>query len=138
MLQKACRKVMGRIEDKEMELRQDIQPDFHYKGDARLLEKVFSNVLDNAVAYSPRGAVVTVTLQDGILSVENSGIHIEKEDLKRLFTPFYRVDKSRNRNSGGSGLGLYITKMILDHHGISCSIENTENGVRFTAVFWSN
>ena len=134
MLQKACRKVMGRIEDKEMELRQDIQPDFHYEGDARLLEKVFSNVLDNAVAYSPRGAVVTVTLQDGVLSVENSGIHIEQEDLERLFTPFYRVDKSRNRNSGGSGLGLYITKMILDHHGISCSMENTENGVRFTAV----
>ena len=80
-----------------MKLHQDIQPDFHYKGDARLLEKVFSNVLDNAVAYSPRGAVVTVTLQDGVLSVENSGIHIEQEDLERLFTPFYRVDKSRNR-----------------------------------------
>ena len=136
MLQKACRKVMGRIEDKEMKLHQDIQPDFHYKGDARLLEKVFSNVLDNAVAYSPCGAVVTVTLQDGVLSVENSGIHIEQEDLERLFTPFYRVDKSRNRNSGGSGLGLYITKMILDHHGISCSMENTENGVRFTAFLW--
>ena len=135
MLQKACRKVMGRIEDKEMELCQDIQPDFHYEGDARLMEKVFANVLDNAVAYSPRGAVVTVTLQDGVLSVENSGIHIEQEDLERLFTPFYRVDKSRNRNSGGSGLGLYITKMILDHHGISCNMENTENGVRFAAVF---
>ena len=99
------------------------------------MEKVFSNVLDNAVAYSPRGAVVTVTLQDGVLSVENSGIHIEQEDLERLFTPFYRVDKSRNRNSGGSGLGLYITKMILDHHGVSCNMENTENGVRFAAVF---
>ena len=135
MLQKACRKVMGRIEDKGMELWQDIQPDFHYAGDARLLEKVFSNVLDNAVAYSPHGAAVTVALREGVLSVENSGIHIEQEDLGRLFTPFYRVDKSRNRNSGGSGLGLYITKMILDHHGISCNMENTENGVRFTAAF---
>ena len=134
MLQKACRKVMGRIEDKGMELRQDIQPDFHYAGDARLLEKVFSNVLDNAVAYSPHGAAVTVALREGVLSVENSGIHIEQEDLERLFTPFYRVDKSRNRNSGGSGLGLYITKMILDHHGVSCNMENTENGVMFTAV----
>ena len=66
--------------------------------------------------------------------MENSGIHIEQEDLERLFTPFYRVDKSRNRNSGGSGLGLYITKMILDHHGVSCNMENTENGVMFTAV----
>ena len=119
-----------------MELCQNIQPDFHYKGDARLLEKVFSNVLDNAVAYSPRGAVVTVTLQDGVLSVENSGIHIEQEDLERLFTPFYRVDKSRNRNSGGSGLGLYITKTILDHHEIIYNMVNTENGVKFTAFLW--
>ncbi|MFR3140814.1 MAG: sensor histidine kinase [Lacrimispora saccharolytica] len=99
------------------------------------MEKVFSNVLDNAVVYSPRGAAITVALREGVLSVENSGIHIEQEDLGRLFTPFYRVDKSRNRNSGGSGLGLYITKMILDHHGISCNMENTENGVRFTAAF---
>ena len=64
------------------------------------------------------------------------GIHIAEEDLERIFTPFYRVDKSRNRNSGGSGLGLYITKTILDHHGIQHSMVNTENGVKFTAFLW--
>lgn len=135
MVQKACRQVMGRIEDKEMELRLDIQPDIHYEGDGRLLEKVFSNVIGNAVAYSPVGATVTVSLQDGVFSMENSGVHIAEEDLKQIFTPFYRVDKSRNRNSGGSGLGLYIVKTILDHHGIAYNMENTEDGVRFTAVF---
>ena len=118
-----------------MELRLAIQPDYHYSGDERLLEKVFSNVLSNAVAYSPMGATVTVALQDGIFSVENTGVHIEEKDLAHLFTPFYRVDKSRNRNSGGSGLGLYIVKTILDHHDVAYSMENTENGVRFTAVF---
>ena len=56
--------------------------------------------------------------------------------MERIFTPFYRVDKSRNRNSGGSGLGLYITKTILDHHGIQHSMVNTENGVKFTAFLW--
>ena len=50
--------------------------------------------------------------------------------------PFYRVDKSRNRNSGGSGLGLYITKTILDHHKIVYNMVNTENGVKFTAFLW--
>ena len=65
--------------------------------------------------------------------MENSGVHIAEEDLARIFTPFYRVDKSRSRNSGGSGLGLYITKTILDHHGIRCAISNTETGVLFTA-----
>ena len=133
MLQKVCQQFRGRMEDKEMELHMDIQPAFHYAGDGRLMEKVFTNVIGNAVAYSPVGATVTVSLQNGIFFVENSGIHIAEEDLKRIFTPFYRVDKSRNRNSGGSGLGLYITKTILDHHGIQHGMANTEDGVRFTA-----
>ena len=133
MLRKVCQQFRGRMEDKEMELRMDIQPAFHYAGDGRLIEKVFTNVIGNAVAYSPVGATVTVSLQNGIFFVENSGIHIDEEDLKQIFTPFYRVDKSRNRNSGGSGLGLYITKTILDHHGIQHSMVNTEDGVRFTA-----
>ena len=133
MLRKVCQQFRGRMEDKEMELRMDIQPAFHYAGDGRLMEKVFTNVVGNAVAYSPVGATVTVSLQNGIFFVENSGIHIAEEDLKQIFTPFYRVDKSRNRNSGGSGLGLYITKTILDHHGIQHSMVNTEDGVRFTA-----
>ena len=135
MVEKACQKFRGRMEDKGMELRLNIQPDFHYEGNGQLIEKVFSNVLSNAVTYSPMGAAVTVSLQDGVFSVENTGVHIEEEDLAQLFTPFYRIDKSRNRNSGGSGLGLYIVKIILDHHEVSYSMENTENGVQFTAVF---
>jgi signal transduction histidine kinase len=51
---------------------------------------------------------------------------------KRMTT----LDKSRNRNSGGSGLGLYITKTILDHHEIIHNMVNTENGVKFTAFLW--
>ena len=93
-------------------------------------------MIGNAVVYSPVGAIVTVSLQNGIFFVENTGVHIAEEDLERIFTPFYRVDKSRNRNSGGSGLGLYITKTILDHHGIQHSMVNTENGVKFTAFLW--
>ena len=133
MLRKVCQQFRGRMEDKQMELRMDIQPEYHYPGDLRLMEKVFTNVLGNAVTYSPAGAVIAVTLKDGVFSVENTGVHIAGEDLERIFTPFYRVDKSRSRNSGGSGLGLYITKTILDHHGIQHSMVNTEDGVRFTA-----
>ncbi|HJB16398.1 MAG TPA: HAMP domain-containing histidine kinase [Candidatus Blautia excrementipullorum] len=135
MLARSCREIKGRMEDRGMELHTDIEPDFHYQGDGRLLDKVFSNVLGNAVSYSPEGAAVAVSLQNGVFQVENTGVHIEEEDLKRIFMPFYRVEKSRSRNTGGSGLGLYITKMILEHHGVACTMENTENGVRFTAVF---
>ena len=136
MLRKVCQQFRGRMEDKQIELRMDIQPEYHYQGDRRLMEKVFTNVIGNAVAYSPAGAVITVIQKDEVFSVENTGVHIAEEDLERIFTPFYRVDKSRNRNSGGSGLGLYITKTILDHHEIIHNIVNTENGVKFTAFLW--
>ena len=135
MLRKVCQQFRGRMEDKQIELRMDIQPEYHYQGDRRLMEKVFTNVIGNAVAYSPVGAVITVTQKNEVFSVENTGVHIAEEDLERIFTPFYRVDKSRNRNSGGSGLGLYITKTILDHHEIIHNMVNTENGVKFTAIF---
>ncbi len=133
ILQKVCRQFCGRMEDKQIQLHMDIQPGYHCQGDRRLMEKVFTNVIGNAVSYSPVGSVITVTQKDDVFSVENTGVHIAGEDLERIFTPFYRVDKSRNRNSGGSGLGLYITKTILDHHGIQHNLVNTEDGVRFTA-----
>ena len=136
MLRKVCQQFRGRMEDKQIELRMDIQPGYHYQGDRRLMEKVFTNVIGNAVTYSPVGAVITVTQKDEVFSVENTGVHIAEEDLERIFTPFYRVDKSRNRNSGGSGLGLYITKTILDHHEIVYNMVNTKNGVKFTAFLW--
>lgn len=133
MLQSVCRQFLGPMEDKRIRLCTDIRPGVRLQGDPQLMEKVFTNVIGNAVAYSPPGAVITVTQTEGRFSVENSGVHIAEEDLARIFTPFYRVDKSRSRNSGGSGLGLYITKTILDHHGIRCAISNTETGVLFTA-----
>ena len=133
LLLSVCRKFLGPMEDKQIALTLAIQPGVHCRGDLRLLEKAFDNVLSNAVAYSPAGARITVRLQEGVCTIENTGIQIAEEDLARLFTPFYRVDKSRSRNIGGSGLGLYITKTILDRHGIRHTLANTENGVKFTA-----
>ena len=133
MVQAVCRRFAGRAGDKRMRFSADIRPGVRVRGDQRLLEKVFTNVIGNAVAYSPAGADVRVELQPDRFFVENTGVHIAAEELERVFTPFYRVDKSRNRNHGGSGLGLYITKTILDRHGIRHSLENTPDGVRFTA-----
>lgn len=64
----------------------------------------------------------------------NGGATIPDEDISALFTPFYRAEKSRNRKSGGSGLGLYIVKTIFDLHGFDCKIENCDSGVRFTVA----
>ncbi|MEA5066017.1 MAG: ATP-binding protein, partial [Eubacteriales bacterium] len=105
------------------------------QGDEALLSKVVSNVLNNAMLYSPPGASILIEAGDLSLSVENTGVSIPEESLAQLFTPLYRVEQSRNRNSGGSGLGLYLVKVILNLHGATCRIENTERGVRFWAGF---
>ena len=68
--------------------------------------------------------------------VENTGVTIPKDELSEIFNAFYRVDKSRNRKTGGTGLGLYIVKTILDkHENINYSIESKENSVIFKIKF---
>lgn len=132
---KCCEKVQGVVEDKEMKMQLNIWPNVHFLGDKYLLEKVFSNIIGNAVVYSPAGATVNVYLGRSFFSVENTGVHIDKNDLEQIFIPFYRIDKSRNRNTGGSGLGLYIVKTVLEHHHLPYYIENTKSGVRFCIKF---
>ena len=67
--------------------------------------------------------------------LENTGVHIPDSELPKLFDAFYRVEHSRNKRTGGSGLGLYIVKTILEQHQAKYSIENTKRGVLFTIQF---
>lgn len=116
-----------------------IVPGLISSGDEAMLNTAIANLLSNAVFYSPRGAAISVSLQsDGkrqVLTIINSRSSIPEEDLPHLFEAFYRVESSRNRESGGSGLGLYLVKMILDRHGASCEIRNEDNHVRATVIF---
>ena len=116
-----------------------LTPGILVTGDASLLEKAVGNLLSNASLYSPEGAEIQVWCgwMDGrpALTVENTPAHIREAALPHLFEAFYREEGSRNRGTGGSGLGLYLVKMILDRHGADCTIENTENGVRAVVRF---
>ena len=134
IIKKAYRKYQGIAEDKGIEIITDIQDNYEFIGDERLLENAISNIISNAVMYSPKEEKIFIEFIDKYIKIENTGIHIEKEDLKQLFNPFFRVDKARSRNTGGSGLGLYITKTIFDYHNISYKVENTKRGVLFTIV----
>ena len=104
-------------------------------GNASLLEKAIHNILSNAIRHSPEGEKVFIHLTPSVLTVTNTGTAIPEEDLPVLFTPFYRVEKSRNKSTGGSGLGLYLVKTILELHGSQYRVENTETGVVFTIEF---
>ncbi len=105
-------------------------------GDKNKLTEVISNLFLNAIKYSPSKEEINVTItnfnDEVMFSIENTGTHIPIEDIPKVWHEFYRVDKSRNRDFGGTGLGLLIVKKILDKHGASYAIFNTENGVQFT------
>ena len=124
---------------REQELVSALTPGVLVTGDPSLLGRAVGNLLSNAALYSPQGARIRVWcgFRDGrpALTVENTGARIPEEALPHLFEAFYRTENSRNRSTGGSGLGLYLVKMILDRHGAECTIENTEDGVKVTAQF---
>ncbi|WP_337549189.1 HAMP domain-containing sensor histidine kinase [Dysosmobacter welbionis] len=127
------------LEQRGQQLVSALTPGITVPADASLLGKAVGNLLSNASRYSPEGAEIRVWCGrlEGrpALSVENTGARISGDALPHLFEAFYREESSRNRSTGGSGLGLYLVKMILDRHGAVCTIENTEEGVKATVRF---
>lgn len=108
-------------------------------GAADELQSAFGNLLSNAVRYTPAGGVIEAALQlhpDGVaFSVTDSGAGIAPQHLPRLTERFYRVDKSRSRESGGTGLGLAIVKHVLARHGGRLEIESVlGRGSTFRAI----
>ncbi|MCX8111929.1 MAG: cell wall metabolism sensor histidine kinase WalK [Bacteroidia bacterium] len=113
--------------------------DLSVEADPFALRKVFKNLLENAIQYSPEGSTVTVSWELTLdkkrvkISVQDEGIGIPEEHLSRIFDRFYRVDKSRSRQSGGTGLGLSIVKELIDAHGASISVRSrVGSGTTFT------
>ena len=107
-----------RLEDKNMAFHVDIDHDIIVNGDANRLMQVVTNLITNAINYSPEDTTVTIRLSEnetyGILEIEDEGIGIEEKEIPRLFERFYRVDRARSRNSGGTGLGLAIVKHFVE------------------------
>ena len=104
------------------------------------LASAFGNLLSNAVRYTPPGGRVTLAWHDGpegaSFSVEDTGLGIAPEHIPRLTERFYRVDRSRSRETGGTGLGLAIVKHALARHQASLEISSIPgSGSRFTARF---
>lgn len=135
LTRKVVQELMPLAEERAMELEAEIPDGVTVTGAEPLLERAVHNIITNALRHSPAGEHAVVVLRPGRLTVRNSGVNIPEDELKVLFTPFARVEKSRNKASGGSGLGLYLVKTIIDLHGFTCSIDNDGDGVIFT-VEW--
>ncbi len=140
LLREAVEGVQPLAATKGMTLVLDESPDDgRLVGDGQLLARVVANLLDNALRYTPEGGRISVRWRrDGatlVFTVADTGPGIAPHDLPHLFTPLYRAESSRNRQTGGTGLGLTIARRILRAHGGDLTAANgAAGGAVFTAT----
>lgn len=136
LLQRAAERFRTEHPTRQLELRcSDNLPEL--TGDVVLLRRALHNLLDNAQKYSSAPAPILLSAELGsgelILRVEDQGIGIAAEDLPHIGSPFFRTDRSRNRRTGGIGLGLSLSRKIVEAHGGKLVVESApDRGTRVT------
>ncbi|WP_459502589.1 sensor histidine kinase [Bacillus sp. C1] len=103
-------------------------PSIHIKGDENLLHQVWTNIFTNSIKFTNSGGTIAFAAWEletsVVISISDSGIGMEKEEVARIFDRFYKVDTARARNIEGSGLGLSIVKKIVELHHGEVSVES--------------
>ena len=144
VLDRLSRRLEPQFRDKGVELSVDIEPGASpVLADEDRLDQVLTNLLDNALRYTEAGGKVTVEVcgQDGkvAVTVSDTGIGISAEDLPHIFERFYRADKSRSRERGGTGIGLTIAKRYVEVLGGTISVSSEPGqGTRFNVLLPSS
>jgi heavy metal sensor kinase len=136
LVRKACELFGPMAEDKNVSLNYDTAAKTLVRGDARMLQRMLANILDNAVKYTPSGRKIEVSLtgaksQHVIISIKDTGVGISGADLNRIFERFYRCDQSRSQP--GTGLGLSLARAIARAHSGDITVTSAVNqGSTFT------
>jgi heavy metal sensor kinase len=129
LVNECVRELRGRAEDQDITVRTSLEP-VTLEGDEALLRRMFSNLLGNALTYTPRGGTVDVSLAKGedgvVLRVADTGPGIPPEDRERVFERFVRLDPARG--AGGAGLGLAIARWVAEAHGGAVRIVSSGPG----------
>jgi two-component system, OmpR family, phosphate regulon sensor histidine kinase PhoR len=120
----------------EIKIESEVSDKTRAFGDEERLKQVIINLIDNAIKYTNDEGEIKIGIKKDennvFISVSDNGVGIPKDDLPRIFERFYRVDKTRSRDMGGSGLGLSIVKHILELHKSTIKVESEEGkGTRF-------
>ena len=134
-----CSRLAPQAEKRHVRLEVTGEP-VHYLGVRQVLDEMLYNMIENAIKYNKEGGLVSVwvgnTLQGIKIIVRDTGIGIPKEEQKRIFERFYRVDKSHSKATGGTGLGLSIVKHGALMHGAKIHVESEVNkGTKMEIIF---
>lgn len=130
-------KFTKRMDESEMSLLLDVL-DVQVLCDEKKIQTVMDNLMSNAIKYSNRGASISIYTGEDTTSdnnirihVKNTGVTIPEDEIDKIWSKYYRVEKSRNKDFGGNGIGLAITKNILDAHESTYGVYNEEDAVVF-------
>lgn len=123
--------------EKKIKIIKDLEPLFSMKMDPDLIRQVISNLIENAIKYSPSGSQITVKTEEKdnkvFVLVSDQGIGIPEDEMPRLFMKFFRSRKAKNSAVKGSGLGLYLSRYFVELHNGKLTVKSAENkGSTFT------
>ena len=128
ILSSAIDEIRELLNVREIALETQIEDGLFFEGNRELTSMAIGSFLSNAVFYSSEGSLVMVTAKKEsgkiVTHIRNTGSHIDEKDLPHLFEAFYRADTSRSRRSGGSGLGLYLGKLIIERQNGTVTLGN--------------
>lgn len=135
MLEQIASEFLPVLADKQLYWQTEIAPDIELVCDPDKLQRVFDNLIRNAVNYSYSGTEIALKLEQiegaAQISIKNHGRTIPPEKLAHIFEQFYRVDSSRASATGGAGLGLAIAKEIVEMHGGNIRVESADESILF-------
>jgi signal transduction histidine kinase len=148
LLNRLLQRQMFLIEEKNIKITLKIEEDVYVQCDEERIAKAINNIINNAIKYSPQNESIIIRLYKSsqknskkkvyiktCLEIENTGVTIDEKYLSEIFKPFFRIEKSRSRKTGGSGLGLYLVSQIFKSHGFNHSLKNKESSVIFIVEF---
>jgi signal transduction histidine kinase len=138
LLRRVAEAFRATTEEKGLSFEVDIEEGLTVRADGDRLAQAFSNLISNAVKYTEEGSVMVRAGKEdrkAMIEVEDTGIGMSQEEIEQLFTRFFQADGTYIRRAGGTGLGLFLAKAIVDRHGGKISVKSEPGmGSTFTVI----
>ena len=138
-IKNVSKKMQKQIESKNLKLNLELEKGLIIEADKDSLIQILNNLIENAVKYNQENGEITIkSCQKNkkiIIQISDTGYGISTEDLPYIFERFYRADKSRSAKNGGTGIGLAVTKELIEAHGAEIEVESNNNGSIFKIIF---